>query len=75
MTHQKHAGYATRPLSRRTVLKLLGSGALTLYLRPSLGAWAAPAEPAQGGTLATMSPIDRSLGDVAPLRLFGDESV
>ncbi len=63
-----------RLISRRTAIKLMGAGALALYLRPGLEVRAATsAKPAPGGTLADWSPIDRSLGDLAPPRFFGDE--
>src|SRR5262245_55816797 len=68
------------PLSRRTVLKLMSAGGLALYLELNLSACADPVSssaPHPSPTKAQLvgtSPIDRSLGDMAPVRFFGDES-
>lgn len=61
------------PISRRTVIKLLGAGAATLYLDmlPALAAQRQPL-PAAGGA-ADFGPIDRTLGDRAPGRFSGDD--
>lgn len=65
-------------ISRRTVLKLMGAGGLALYLEPTLSAFADDVSPAPRPSLTKAqligaSPIDRSLGDVAPVQFFGDE--
>ena len=64
---------------RRHVVKLLGAGGLALYLGPRMSAFAHEASLSAlrpvpiNAPLADISPIDRSLGDVAPAKFFGDE--
>ncbi|MEW5882108.1 MAG: hypothetical protein AB1761_16890, partial [Pseudomonadota bacterium] len=55
------------PLSRRAWLRLLGTGAVSLYLRRAYGA------PAVAPGDARASPIDRSLGETAPRAFSGDQ--
>ena len=55
------------PLSRRTLLRLLGAGAVSLYLRRAHGA------PATAPGDARASPIDRSLDETAPRAFSGDQ--
>ena len=61
---------------RRHVVKLLGAGGLALYLGPRMSAFAHEASlsarrPAlSNALLADISPIDRSLGDMAPAKFL-----
>lgn len=74
MTQDRRIVLPRRPMSRRTAIKLMGAGAMALYLRPGLDVHAAATpKTAAGGTLGEWSPIDRSLGDLAPPQFFGDE--
>ncbi len=64
----------SRPVSRRTVIKVYGAAALALYLRKLPAQSASPETAAIAARpIADISPIDRGLSDVAPAHFFGDE--